>query len=260
MKNSFIKYVDKPLLKNPIVIVGLPGVGNIGKICAAHLINHLATKKLGTLYSPHFPYHIVVSGKGVLRLLNNELFYHLSERGDRDLIIITGDYQSQTIFGQYEIAGLIINCCKELEVSGIVTIGGFAVGKTKDQPSIFGIINHESLSSWIEQLNVEYCEEGSPIVGAAGLLIGLAKLHGIDGICLLGETPGFFADINAAKSILERIKSFLDLEVDLSNLEETAAEFKGKIEKIQKLEREAGSIKKILEKIAPNDNDLSYFG
>ncbi len=260
MKNSFIKYRDKPRLKNPILIVGLPGVGSIGKICATHLINHLATEKLGTLYSPHFPYHVVVSGEGVLRLLNNELYYHLSEKGNQDLMIITGDYQSQTIFGQYEIAGLIIECCREFEVKGIITIGGFAVGKTKDKPSIYGIINNKRLNLWIEQLNVEYCEEGSPVVGAAGLLIGLAKLYGIDGICLLGETPGFFADINAAKSILERIKAFLNLEVDLSKLEETAAEFKGKVEKIQKLEKEKETIKKILEKIAPSDNDLSYFG
>jgi proteasome assembly chaperone (PAC2) family protein len=29
MKNSILKYLEKPILKDPILIVGLPGVGNL---------------------------------------------------------------------------------------------------------------------------------------------------------------------------------------------------------------------------------------
>ncbi|HUY00852.1 MAG TPA: proteasome assembly chaperone family protein [Candidatus Deferrimicrobium sp.] len=260
MKHSFIKYLEKPAFTNPILIVGLPGVGDIGKFAAEHLIKQLNAKKLGVLYSPHFPYHVLVSENGVIRLLNNEFFYYISQHGKNDLIILNGDYQSQTIFGQYEVADLILELCKDFNVKKIISIGGYATGNIEEHPKIFGAVNHASLNNLLKELAVEPCDIGSPIVGAVGLLVGLARFHNIDGICILGETPGYIVDPRCARIILSKILPYLKLEIDLSELDIKDQEIKEKTDKIQDLEKEEGIIQKLKEKFIPNKEDLSYFG
>ncbi|NIV45014.1 proteasome assembly chaperone family protein, partial [Candidatus Bathyarchaeota archaeon] len=56
------------------------------------------------------------------------------------------------------------------------------------------------------------------IFGIAGLLVGLGKLRGLRGYCLLAETPGYYPDAAAAREVLRAISEMLDLEVDLTRL------------------------------------------
>ena len=42
----------KVKLHNPILIEGLPGIGLVGKIAAAHMIAELKAEKVAELYSP----------------------------------------------------------------------------------------------------------------------------------------------------------------------------------------------------------------
>jgi hypothetical protein len=260
MIQSFIKYLEKPIFNNPILIVGLPGIGNIGKIAVKFLISELTAKKFGILFSPHLPYQVVISEAGLIRLLSNEFYYSTSEKDTNDLIILTGDFQSQTIFGQYEIAEVIIDFCKEFNVKKIITIGGFVTGNIEDPPKVYGAINHPSLNSWIEQFAVEPCDFGVPIVGAAGLLIGLARLKEIDGICLLGETSGYIMDARASKAVLDRINTFLKLDINLTKLNEMDQESQEKVDKIKEIEKGEGISKKLKERFTQKERDLSYFG
>ena len=42
-----VKYVEKkPKLNNPILIEGLPGIGNVGKLAVEHLIEMTKAKKI----------------------------------------------------------------------------------------------------------------------------------------------------------------------------------------------------------------------
>ena len=41
MDNVVIKYLEKPKLKDSVLIEGLPGVGNVGKLAAEHLVEEL---------------------------------------------------------------------------------------------------------------------------------------------------------------------------------------------------------------------------
>ena len=45
-----IRYVSKvPKLKNPILIEGLPGIGNVGKLAIEHLIDSVGATKFAEL-------------------------------------------------------------------------------------------------------------------------------------------------------------------------------------------------------------------
>ena len=50
-----ISITDKPKLNNAILIEGLPGIGNVGKLAVSHLINVLNAKKSLEIYSSSLP-------------------------------------------------------------------------------------------------------------------------------------------------------------------------------------------------------------
>jgi proteasome assembly chaperone (PAC2) family protein len=55
-----------------------------------------------------------------------------------------------------------------------------------------------------------------------GLLVGLAKLRGMHGISLLGETSGYIIDANASKAVLTVFAKMLNLKIDMTRLTERA--------------------------------------
>jgi proteasome assembly chaperone (PAC2) family protein len=77
---------------------------------------------------------------------------------------------------------------------------------------------------------------GNPIVGTAGLLLGLAKFKKIDALCLLGETRGYLADPAAAKSVLENLQRIIGLEVDLSGLDSQILKAQELVAKMREIE------------------------
>ena len=75
------------------------------------------------------------------------------------------------------------------------------------------------------------------ITGLNGLLLGIAKNRGLEGICLMGEIPDYlsrapFPYPRASKSVLEVITSILGIRIDLSALDNMAAQIENFIESI----------------------------
>lgn len=235
MKETFIKELAKVELKNPVLVEGLPGLGLVGKIAVRYLVKKLKAQKLAYLYSPHFPYFVLVSKKGSVRLLRGTFYYWKNERGENDLILLTGDSQAQTIEGQYEISNAILDFAKRQNVKLVVTIGGYRV-ETKDKPKVIAAATSQSLLERALKADAIISPMGSPIVGAAGLILGLAPFKKIDALCLLGETKGYLPDPKAAKSVLEVLLKLLNIHVDLSGLDEEIARAESMVARLQKIE------------------------
>ena len=65
-----IKYITKkPKLKNPILIEGLPGIGNVGKLAVEHLIDSIKAVKFAQLYSKDFPPQVFINPDGTIELV-----------------------------------------------------------------------------------------------------------------------------------------------------------------------------------------------
>jgi proteasome assembly chaperone (PAC2) family protein len=66
------------------MIERLPGLGLVGKIAARYLIKQLKAQKFAYLYSPHFPYFVLVSKKGSVRPLRGTFYFWKNEKGEND--------------------------------------------------------------------------------------------------------------------------------------------------------------------------------
>ena len=237
MKDTYIKEFRQVELNKPVLIEGLPGLGLVGKIAIRYLIKKLKAKKFAHLYSPHFPYFVLVNKKGNVRLLRGVFYYWKNEKGPNDLILFTGDSQSQTIEGQYEIADRMLDFSKKNNVKTIVTIGGYRM-EAKEKPNVFVASTNQELLDKALDAGASVSSSGSPIVGTAGLILGLARFKKIGALCLLGETRGYLPDPLAARSVLEVLKSAFNFEVDLDDLNEEIAKAETMVTRLQKIEEE----------------------
>jgi uncharacterized protein (TIGR00162 family) len=234
MKETYIKEFSEIQPNNPILIEGLPGLGLVGKIALRYLIKQLKAKKIAYLYSPHFPYFVLVNKKGNVRLLRGAFYYYQNPKGN-DIILFTGDSQSQTIEGQYEIADRMLDFSEKHGVKTIATIGGYRM-ESKEKPKVFIAATSQDVLQKAVQSGASISASGSPIVGTAGLILGLAKFKKIDAICLLGETRGYLPDPLAAKSVLEVLKSTFNFDLDLAGLNEEIAKAETMVTRLQQIE------------------------
>lgn len=256
-----IKILEKmPKLKNPVLVEGLPGIGNVGRVAAGYLINELKMKKVAELYSPHFLPLVILQNDSVATMLKCEIYLHSS--GTRHIIALTGDTQSISPEGHYDVCEKILDFCEKVGVKEIITLGGFAEGKEVVEPRVIGAVSDKKLIKKYEKYDIDFGKEHpvGTIVGASGLLIGLGSARGIDGLCLMGETFGLplMTDPKAADRVLHVLTKMLGVKLDLTKLEKTIREMEDRIKKTDKIH------KRMMEEIAQpkpkGGDDIRYIG
>jgi len=234
VKTTYVKEFAPVQANNPVLIEGLPGLGLVGKIAIRYLIKQLKAQKFAYLYSPHFPYFVLVNKKGNVRLLRGA-FYYVKTNGANDILLFTGDSQSQTIEGQYEIADSMLAFAKKHGVGTIVTIGGYRM-ESEAKPKVIVAGTSQEVLGKALGAGATLSPSGSPIVGTAGLILGLARFKKISALCLLGETRGYLPDPQAARSVLEVLRGMFSFNIDLAGLDEDIVKAEKMVTRLQKIE------------------------
>ncbi|MBU5575009.1 MAG: proteasome assembly chaperone family protein [Candidatus Aenigmatarchaeota archaeon] len=241
MKETEIKILKEVKLNNPILLVGLPGIGNVGRVAIGYMVHKLNAEKFAELYSPSF-YPSVLIHNNAVHLLRNEFYYWKNPKG-RDLILLIGDMQTYDPKAHYEIAGKIVDFAISLGVKEIITIGGFGTGTIIKKPKVYGVLGNQKLIQKYKDygINFNVSDKIGMIIGAAGLIVGLGNLKNIDGIVLLGETSGIpiLTDPSAAESVLEVLQKIININIDLTELEEKAKAMNEFIKKLDEIQRRA---------------------
>ena len=251
MDDIIVKYYEEPKLKKPILVEGLPGVGNVGKLAAEHLADQLKAKKFASIFSKHFPPQVLIGEDGVVRLVSNDLFYYKSKKG-QDIIILSGDYQGTSQEGQYDLSYEVLDILEKYGGNTVYTLGGWSVGKIVAEPRVLGAASSPEFVKKLKAADVEFSkdEPAGGIVGAAGLLLGLGQIRDMDAACLMGETSGYFSDPRSAQTVLVALGKLLDVKIDFTELEEHAKE-------IDDLTSKLNEMKPAVE---PSGDELKYIG
>ena len=224
MMYAIVKYTSKPVMKDPWFIEALPGIGNVGKIAGDCLAQSLGAERFAIVYSENFPPQVIPDQDCVVHMACNEL-WHAKTPSGRDIIFLRGDFQGSTPEGQFFLAQDIMDVLLAFGVSKIITLGGYGTGQVSKDLHVFGAVSRIELKKELEKAGVTF-NPGQPaagIVGAAGALIGLGQMNGIDSFCLMGETSGYFADSRSALNVISVLKKILKLrKVDTKALSEEA--------------------------------------
>ena len=217
---------EKPVLNDPVLVEGLPGIGFVANITALHLIKELNAKMFAEIQSSSFQDLAMTTENGGTYFPSNQLYYHKAKEGERDLIILYGNTQALTTVGQYELCGKILDISEELGCKYIITIGGLKKEETIKKPELYCTASDTQTVQ--EALNLNIKIMNGHIFGVAGLLVGLCKLRDLKSLCLLAETAGMYPDVVATHEIMKVLSKILNLKTNLKNLD-VAAEETGKI-------------------------------
>jgi uncharacterized protein (TIGR00162 family) len=252
MDNIKTVFLERPELDNPILVEGLPGVGNVGKLAAEHLVEQIKAIKFADIYSKFFPPQVLLDDDGIIRLVCNSLYYSKGNGERPDLLFLTGDYQGLTPEGQYELSDHVLQLAKSMGVKTIYTLGGYGVGKMVEKPRVLGAATDLETAEEMKKMGVIFSkgEPGSGIVGASGLLLGLGKIEGVRAVCLMGETSGYFVDPKGAEAVLRILANILNVEVDFKELENKA----------EQIDMITSKLKEIETPQEPRREDLGYIG
>lgn len=210
----------RQLPRSPIAIVGMPGIGNVGKLVAEHLRREFKAKRIGTIYSPHFPHQAVMLKSGRLRLVNNTI-YLARMRKAPDIIIITGDVQAVTPEGQYQVNSMIFRLLKEkFKCNFIYTIGGYTTGEGMPaKRRVFGNATSSAIIQKFKNTDVIFGKSKGLIWGSAGLIPAFARMGKVNAACLMGETAMLEVNASAAKAVIGELAKVLGLKIGTDNLD-----------------------------------------
>ncbi len=221
-----------PKLNKPILIEGLPGIGNVGKVAIDFIIDELKAKKLYSLFSHTLPHSVFVNEENLVELPVIEMYYK-QMKGKPDLLFLTGDVQPIDEKSSYAFCDTILEIMEKFNGGEIITTGGIGLQEVPEHPKIFITGNDEkTIEKYAKGVKVEKKIHGvvGPIIGVTGLLLGLGQQKNIKGVALLAETFGhpMYLGVKGAKEMLAILNKKLSLKINLNKL----------TQEIEKLERE----------------------
>ena len=258
------QFGKKPKLKKPVLIEGLPGIGNVGKVAVDFMIDELKAVKLYELFSYTFPHSVFVNEQNLVELPAIEIYYKKMKKGN-DIILLAGDVQPIDEVSCYEFSELIVKMLKEFKGSEIITLGGIGLQAVPKKPKIYCTGNEKKIVDKYKKgtnLNPEIYGVVGPIVGVSGLLLGLGGKSKIPAISLLSETYGhpMYLGVKGAREILKVLNKKLELGIKLSDLDkeikELEMEMMKRTEDLQEVSRKT-AIKKLKGKLG---EETSYIG
>jgi len=233
-----IKEFKAPATKKTVLIEGLPGIGNVGKVAIDFLIDELGAKKIYELTSFSLPHSVFINEDNLIEMPKIEIYH--KKVGENDFILLAGDVQPSDEYSCYEFCTEIIKLCKKHNCSDIITLGGIGLNDIPKKPKIFCTGNTKQAIKKYKQKNIHTELYGvvGPIVGVSGLLLGMAPTK-TNAIALLSETFGhpMYLGVTGAKEILKFLNDRF--------------KFNTKIDKLDK------EIKDIEEEVMKRTEDLS---
>lgn len=247
-----IKLYKKPDLKNPTMLCGWPGIGNIGINAIDSLRAALRAEEFGEIEPWEFfdPQEVSIES-GLLKGLefpSNKFYFQRLK--NQDLIFFIGQQQPtegrvRYAAGQkaYQMANLVLDVAEKFDCRRVYTSGA-AVAQIHHtaRPRVWAVPNSENLIEEVKQYEntilmstIEGRRGQGFISGLNGLLLGAAKKRGLEAICVMGEIPYYLQAApwpypKGSRSVLEVLAKLLGIDIDLGRLDESARRVEESIE------------------------------
>ncbi len=207
---------------NPICIIGMPGIADVGKFALDSLIGQLDAKNLIDIIFDDYPAGAIVDDS-LLSAPKAEILYWEDPNKLRDIMLITADAQSLTPKGIYKISDFLSEIIHQYKIKLIIALGAYPVNRriiNSKIPRIYiSSTNRKLLEQYLMEKNYKKIQKGV-IIGANGLIPTLAKArYNVDGLVFLAETDNLaiinedITDLKASITLLEMLKKSFTLPI-----------------------------------------------
>jgi len=216
-----LRFLKKPEMSNPRMLVGLPGMGMVAKSTISYFMEFLKPELFADIPMPYLSPSMAFFEKGLAVPIEREIspfrFYYSQKE---NIILFSGDIQFGYITKDNELAEKIAEVAKLCGVDIIYTVIATHVQKYVEEPQVFGVATSPDLLQFLESKGVKIAEGSLKISGVNGLVIEYALRKGIKGIALLSETAFPEAlDIKACHAGIKKVSELIGIDIDLSRIE-----------------------------------------
>lgn len=226
-----IEEIGNNKIQNPVLIEGLPGIGNIGKIAVDFIVDNLKAKKIFTINSYNFPHAVFINENHLVELPTIDI-YHKKVNG-KDILLLSGDIQPIDERSCYEFCDAVLDLIQKYKGKEIITIGGIGLQQIPNNPQVYCTANSSKIIKKYKSKNLESNIYGvvGPIMGVTGLLVGLSKKRNINSIAFLAETFGHpkYLGIKGSREVLKILDNKLKLNLNLKKLDSEIGEIEKEI-------------------------------
>jgi len=254
-----IEKIKEAKIKNPILIAGLPGIANVGKITVDFVVEKKKGEKIYEFSSNRFPHTVFVNEENLVQLPKISL-YHIKNT-KQELLVLAGDVQPIDEESCYEFCEMLLDLYKTMGGKELITLGGIGLNEIPTDPKLYITGTNQKIVAKYkkkEELKEKIYGVVGPIIGVSGLLIGLAPKKGLEGATLLAETYGhpMYVGVKGARKILKYLDKRFELKLDLKELDKQIEQ----IEKAMKQTEELGEVSKDSSLKRMGRHETSYIG
>ncbi len=206
------------------MLASWPGIGNVSLILAQYLKEKLGAREVGEIDPVDFfePVGVMVRENVVEEPRFPESKFYYWEKEDRSLGVVLFIGEEQPRSRGYEMVETVLDAAEQLGVGRIFSCAA-AVTRIhhSEETKVWGVATRTELLDEFSRYKV-VLRGTLRIAGLNGLILGRAKERGIDGMCLLGEVPGFatqMAHPKAALAVLSVFAEMIGIDIDTEELE-----------------------------------------
>ncbi|MGQ9479216.1 MAG: PAC2 family protein, partial [Thermoproteota archaeon] len=182
-------------------------IGLVGSLTGTLFIELASESSIVSEFYPESLLYVSITSREGLIRIPKILITRVSIKEIGDVLVVRGSSQPTTQINQYDLAKEIVDIAENLKVKLIVGIGGYAISHVDEKRRIY--ISSSNWQITMIGASLGFLPLSGTVVGAAGLIPGVASLRGLKGVCILVETSGESPDLTAAKIAYNGVLTFL---------------------------------------------------
>jgi proteasome assembly chaperone (PAC2) family protein len=230
MEDANLIWTEKPVLDNPLMILGFSGWSNGGEVPSSvlwYILSRIDAKIIAELKPDRFYTYnlgrpdakrpLVEIENGMIQAFTAQslnFWAHKAELGGKDLLLVSGP---EPELNWNSVTQTIINLAKYYDVEKIVTLGGMfdSIPHTAP-PRIQGVANYMTLRDEFKEHNIELVNYKGPSSIYGSMMVEATK-NDIPMISLWASTPHYIQVTNfiGCYNLMLKLNEMLDLNIDL---------------------------------------------
>jgi uncharacterized protein len=199
--------------KNPLLIVGFPGVGLVGSVATAYFVEKAGFKMVGYITSNEFAPLAAIHNYMPLPPVR---MYFSKEK---NILVVLSEIVVP-ISVSNELADKILELAKEFKSEKIISLGGISLKESENAVYLIGSTKSE-VDSFIAKKYGRSIKEGAT-TGVTGTLLATGSMAGYSILAILAEASPDFVDPKAASNALQTLSKIINVPVSTLELEREA--------------------------------------
>ncbi|WP_048059101.1 proteasome assembly chaperone family protein [Methanococcus vannielii] len=207
--------------KEPLVVVGFPGIGLVGSIASYHLLKNLKLEYLGHFEDPKIP--------GIMIVEEGIAYPPVRVYGRDDLLVFFSDVMIPPEL-VHEMSKNTVDFLENLNPKMVITLEGFA---SMNPENVYWVSSSKDVLKPLLSETVGALELGM-LGGISGILMKKCNDKNINSACLITETIGLRPDPRGASKIIEILNNYYSINADIGELIKEAENIEEKMKNLAK--------------------------